>query len=268
MARQVVLGCNQAHYDDSVHHNSLVYLHFGAQNSATQVYLVINQYINLTAVEGIAESFMDGYRFCTNGTEFLTLSLAVNNDGSAVGTATGNAWGNVVTTVFNYLVAKGYGNYMEVEGGCDCESWSGPHATGSVAMTWLQGFNATNPNSLLFFNWGSADGCPPSGTCLNGWSQDDYYYISWEYSIAEAGGPQIYSTSCAEANQWQQISLWGVLHHSTGRIPFQSAQDEYDRNSGTNTATQAYNCLLFALNSDSRTSVSDLSYSVEIHNAA
>ena len=111
-------------------------------------------------------------------------------------------------------------------GGNDIESWGTP----GPAESWADGWDGTTTG--LYLNFGSADGCPSgsanNGTCNNGYTQYDYFKLSWgnPNAIVE---PQIYfypSGNDVQAQQWKQICLYG--HNTQGKtIQFQGPLTEY-----------------------------------------
>ena len=70
----------------------------------------------------------------------------------------------------------------------------------------------------LYYDYGSADGCPTSGssgTCSNGWGVDDVAYVSYKGSAVPL--PEIYYTS--NADQWTVVRRWWNAS-STGGYTF------------------------------------------------
>jgi hypothetical protein len=137
----------------------------------------------------------------------------------------GQSWARLVSDT--YMTARQshpgvqvIGAY-DVEAGSDfCGPRSGSGAVGdgpSVAKAWTTAFDATQTDftnstglPLLYANFGSADGCPPAGSCNGGWTQDDYWSLTTGPKSA-VGFPEIYAESSDE--QWQQIALSGVNNH-------------------------------------------------------
>ena len=125
----------------------------------------------------------------------------------------------------------------------------------------------------MLINHGAAGGCPQSGTtstsgtCNNGWTQEDVWWVSWG-AAPSYPQPEIYATTGANANQWQQLSLYSVLKHG-GRMSILGPLSQYGACqkmggcSGTdNTSSHAWSFLWSALNGDSRTA-QDLRMSTE-----
>jgi len=90
---------------------------------------------------------------------------------------------------------------MDAWGGSDMEaSWNSVSAT----RAWTDGYNSAD--NWRYVNYGSADGCPTSGSgsCNNGWSQGDVRYVSYGSPPAWPM-PEIYRTDGVHASQWDNI---------------------------------------------------------------
>jgi hypothetical protein len=104
--------------------------------------------------------------------------------------------------LYDYQVSKGYTSQTS-DAASDMEpSWESPSITkqlvsGDQAQGWA-----------LYYNFGSADGCPQTGsadgTCNNGWHVSDVGYVS--YGGLAVPLPEIYYT--ANANQWTVVRRW------------------------------------------------------------
>lgn len=69
----------------------------------------------------------------------------------------------------------------------------------------------------LYYDYGSADGCPSSGSsgsCANGWGVGDVAYVS--YHGAAVPLPEIYYT--ANADQWTVVRRWWNAHSNGYRF--------------------------------------------------
>jgi hypothetical protein len=107
----------------------------------------------------------------------------------------------------DYQVANGYDSQTS-DAASDMEpSWDAPLITkqlvnGDFAQGWA-----------LYFDFGSADGCPQSGSsdgpCNNGWDVSDVGYVSYHGLAFPL--PEIYYT--ANADQWTVVrKLWNANH--------------------------------------------------------
>ncbi|HJQ73423.1 MAG TPA: hypothetical protein VJ814_00955 [Gaiellaceae bacterium] len=102
----------------------------------------------------------------------------------------------------DYQLAQGYSS-QTADAAADMEpSWDGPSITrqlvdGDEAQGWA-----------LYYDFGSADGCPQSGSadgpCNNGWSVDDVGYVSFAGLALPL--PEIYYS--VNASQWAVVRRW------------------------------------------------------------
>jgi hypothetical protein len=101
----------------------------------------------------------------------------------------------------DYQTAEGYDS-QTADAASDMEpSWDGPAITkqlvnGDAAQGWA-----------LYYDYGSADGCPQSGSdgsCNDGWGVGDVGYVSFHGLALPL--PEIYYT--ANANQWGVVRRW------------------------------------------------------------
>lgn len=260
------LGCNQGKTDAAYNHNSEVVLDFGGQiGNGSGSYLIGGGTLTNSQLEAVAENFADGYWTCTGAdtSTLLYLGIGTNNSAGDVSTAGGQTWGNDVVAAQAYDVSKGYNSQVVMVGANDLESGSG-WSSASAASAWAQGFSSKDG---FYIDFGSANGCPtsqPSGvinaSCNDGWTQEDYWYLSWGNSAA-VPAPEIYNS--AMAHQWATLSLFSAKNHTDGRILMQGPWDEYDEDHSTLTATQAWDDLWNDLNANSATA-QNMPYSLEI----
>jgi hypothetical protein len=111
--------------------------------------------------------------------------------------------------LYNYQAAHGYDSQTS-DAGADMEpSWDGQLITkqlvnGNTAQGWT-----------LYYDFGSADGCPQSGSsdgaCNNGWHASDVGYVSFHGLALPL--PEIYYT--ANANQWTVVRKWWNANQGT-----------------------------------------------------
>jgi hypothetical protein len=124
----------------------------------------------------------------------------------------------------SYIMGQGYGE--GVAAGSDMQMpYSGPvQAEQLVNGAAAQGFT-------LYYDYGSADGCPTSGSgnCSNGWSQHDVGYVSFNANAVPL--PEIYEPRTTTAAQWATIGQkWGNGYYfagATGQPPSDYAQDAW-----------------------------------------
>ena len=260
-SKAYTLGCNQGHSDTTSGANSEVILAFGGQlsnNSGTEMTFGAGNISN-GAIEAVAEAFSHGYTGCHNASTVLTLGIGTNNNISVTYTG-GQPWANVVKAVNTSNASHGYEYDVIVEGANDIEPGFGG---ASAARSWAQGF-ASVPG-YRYIDFGSADGCPASGSgngsCNNGWTEDDEWYVSWGNPAADNPVPQIFYS--AMAHQWATISLYGATHKGSA-VYMAGPGDEHELDTSTLTSSQAWTDLWTDLNNNSATRQS-MSYSLEIH---
>jgi hypothetical protein len=109
--------------------------------------------------------------------------------------------------LYDYQASKGYSSQVS-DAASDMEpSWDGALITkqlvnGDQAHGWA-----------LYYDFGSADGCPQSGSedgpCNNGWHVSDAGYVSFHGLALPL--PETYYT--ANANQWAVIRKWWIAGH-------------------------------------------------------
>jgi hypothetical protein len=158
----------------------------------------------LMALEGAA----DGYHDChVRGSADIVYGNS-NYHLSGSGMSTTDAWyagyhqSERAEDLSEYQAAKGYDSET-ADAASDLEpSWDGPLITkqlvnGDQGQGWA-----------LYYDFGSADGCPQSGssdgTCNNGWHVSDVGYVSFHGLALPL--PEIYYT--ANANQWTVVRKW------------------------------------------------------------
>lgn len=266
------MGCNLGTNDKNagITYDNIVLLDFGQPYLSGGVYGTYtfgNAFASLATLESAMENYASGFWTCT-GSNLSTLRLVMgtSNYGSNVSTGHGQAFATSVNNINTWLSNQGYTKYITAAGGVDTEtSWN----TATISRAWADGYNTNHLYAL--YDYGDAGGCPQysqGGTCNNGWTQDDVYHISWGIAAGFAL-PEIYNTTGANANQWQQVSLWGVLNSANGKIVFSGSLTQADACgtgcSGTNNSpatgwTQLYN----AVNGDSRTAQSTLEWSTDM----
>jgi hypothetical protein len=158
----------------------------------------------LAALKGAA----DGYHNChvRGGADILYGNS--NYRMSASGMSSSDAWyagyqqSARSEDLSDYQAARGYDSQTS-DAASDMEpSWDGASITkqlvnGDQAQGWA-----------LYYDFGSADGCPQSGSvdgpCNNGWHVGDVGYVSFHGLALPL--PEIYYT--ANANQWTVVRKW------------------------------------------------------------
>ena len=273
------LGCNQGHADAASRQNSEVILDFGVQWSDNSKTLTKNGiYLSIATVEQMAESFVDNYYTCTGAdtTTIVKLGIGTNNSTGYESSSMGSGWAQVAVDVKNWLAANCCSSQYNVVGANDIEAAAAFSGSGSQprAINWGNGFNSHG--GAVYVNYGSADGCPPYTTppnCVNGWTQDGVWIVSWGIPAAYAL-PEIYylkplgpgDTKGGQPAQWAQISLWGKNQHSGSMIIFEGPLDEHDLDGNTLDSPAAWTDFWNALSAAGVTTT--MYYSAQIHDSA
>lgn len=245
-------GYNQGYADHAAGNvNSEVILDFGGQSydgSGTIKPKTTNVYYSWATLETIAEQFGEGYYYGTGSdyTSVLLLDVGTNNSAWHVDSAGGATFASHVKNVSNWMASNGFSSQVSVEGGNDMEPG---YDTYPPTAAWVNGW--AGAVSLYLVNYGSADGCPPYGSCNNGWTQDNVWYVSWGAPPAFAA-PEIYLQS--------QADQWGAIRYRD-YMQFRGPLDEYPLNAGTFNSSQAWTALWNASGGVGQ------SYSMEITNS-
>jgi hypothetical protein len=252
-----VMGCNQGKASDAQGQpNQMVLLNFGDPGWVTAGTWgawdsYIGGFVTNGQIENNVKQYMQGFWDCTAiaSRSHIIVAPGVTNAGSGINSssarALGTAWGVLVNHLNAWITAGGMQTQLSAAGAIDAEpGWGAP----SYALAWADGFMTSNQ---VYYDFGSADGCPPYGSCLNGWTQATRYQMAWGNRTAIAV-PQIYNNAMAQ--QWASISAWGNAHTSSGPILWAAALSQHqacidhgDPCSGTNyTAQQAWQQLTSA----------------------
>lgn len=259
------LGCNQGHADAASGQNSEVILDFGVQWSDNSKTLTTNGiYLSIAQIENMAEQFATQYYICTGAdtTTSVKLGIGTNNSTSYESSSMGSGWAQVAVDVKNWLVANCCSTQYIIVGANDIEPSASFSGTDSMprALNWANGFNSHG--GAVYVNYGSADGCPPYGSCNNNWNQNGIYQVSWGIAAAYAL-PEIYYQT--QANQWAQISVY-ARNSGLSMPTYEGPLDENDLDGNTFTSAQAWSAFWNALNSAGVTTY--MSYSAQIHRTA
>ena len=131
-------------------------------------------------VDCAVRGFIDGFWAYSASSQILTIGIGTNNSYN-VSYQGGQIWANLQTTEKAYINSRGFSVQLSINGANDIEpSWS----SASSAANWANGYSANT--TISYVDYGSADGCPSSGTnqysnglCGNSWHQSDVEYASW-----------------------------------------------------------------------------------------
>jgi hypothetical protein len=215
-----------------------------------------NTFRSVADIEAAVEGWLDGYWSC-GGIGSARLAIGTSNFRGFTQRAHGAAWAGLVTRVNDWILAPpSWGARLAARGASDLEpSWN----TAANSRAWVDGY--TSVFQYPFYNYGSADGCPPFGSCNNGWTQEDVWYVA--YGAASAWPiPEIYSP--ANAQQWYRIGQYGAVHHGSA-VHFLGTLTQRAAAGGccTNAPDQGWQQLFEALNGNPQTA-QDLPYSTDI----
>lgn len=185
----------------------------------------------------------------------LVIVAGTSNLGSGTTRSHGVAWANMVDATNAYFRKECcIASQVRAVGGTDVElNWNTPAAT----RRWVNGY--ASATSYSYYVDGAAEGCPPVGTCDNGWSNEDIYYVNW-WNPPAWPFPQIYNELGTNASQWQILSAYGVSAHGSKMVfrgtmsQYQACADQNEACSGTkNSPVEAWNQLRSAINASSST---------------
>jgi hypothetical protein len=242
------MGCNQGHASDRQGQPTQVALlnfgdpgyvngAYGAWDNGLGGFVRIGSVSQGNTIEWMVSRYMQGFWNCTvaGSRSFMNVAPGTNNHGSGpVNYAHGQAWGRMVQDLNRWITSSGFTAQLWAHAGADIEtSWSTPAA----AENWANGFNSIG--GVGYYDDGDAAGCPAngSGACNPynygnnlGWTTSDEYKVAWGIPAAFAV-PEIYGNDPSvnsdppQANEWEQISLWGASHG--GAIFFSVALSQY-----------------------------------------
>jgi hypothetical protein len=205
-----------------------------------------NAFVTNAQIAAFAEQYAYGYWKCSGAGPRLELAVGTSNYGSNVSNAGGVAFGQMVNSINSWLNAQNIAYQISIRGADDMElDWN------SVATTeaWENGYQSAT--SLYLFDYGDLAGCPPYGSCDNGWTQSSVWYKSWGLKDA-IPLPEIYYSS--QASEWYDASLYSALHEPNGKYKFEGTMTQYAAcGSCTYSPAAGYNALSNAINGDSRT---------------
>jgi hypothetical protein len=195
--------------------NRLLLLDFGAARKVTSttygaIALVSNHLFSnadiLTALQrgadGVHDCYVRGDTIVAYGNSNYHLSGAGLSQADAYNV--GYYQSQRASQLDSYQASKNY-NRQNAAIGSDMEpSWDGPAITRKIAD------GASAQGFAPLFDFGSADGCPWSGSggsCNNGWTVADVAYVSWD-APACWPLPEIYYNNVSDpvnANQWTVV---------------------------------------------------------------
>jgi hypothetical protein len=230
-------------------------------------------FVPMSEVADYVEQFAKGYYDCLGADKDSHLRIIIgtnNSTGSWVNYEAGRAFAKLVNDVSSWIINNGYSSQVDAAGGNDMEvNYNTPSAT----KAWIDGYASISTRYL--YNYGDAGGCPQYGTtsspgsCNNGWTQEDIWYISWKSPVAWPL-PEIYNTVGSQSRHWQQISIYSYFKPDFPRMliagsltQYQSCQQGRSCEGLDNKPETGWRMLLEALTGDTRTS-QNLQWSTDI----
>jgi hypothetical protein len=206
----------------------------------------------LLASEAYAQGVWNCSRELTRG--HIRIAIGTTNWGRDVTWWHGRMWAAMVNTANAWVHDHRMNSRLDFAGANDIElSWNSPWVT----RNWVRGYEslANHP----YYNYGSADACPPRGRCAGAWTLEDVWFVSWGAPHAWPL-PEIYTPNRSMAQQWYRVAVYSYLHHGvTMRIAGVMSQRGACRVTGdpcrgmNNTPDTAWRQLYRLLNRDPRT---------------
>jgi hypothetical protein len=192
--------------------DALVVLAFGrpARKNRTMGTLIFGGgFRGLTAVRRAAQSYGRAFWRCSAAAPFahLTLAVGTSNWGAQVSYAHGRAWAAMVNDANLWLQSVSAESKVEIVGADDIEpAWNTPRAS----VGWVRGYESLA--RWPYYDYGSADGCPPYGRCAGAWTMEDLWFVAWGSPNAWPL-PEIYANNGANAAQWYALSVYSYHRH-------------------------------------------------------
>jgi len=210
----------------------VVILDFGTMRlsgSTWQVSLFGSSYVSLATAGTIVYQF--GIGFYTGAgsdlTSLLYVGFGTSTSGGTVTAAAGAALAAAARSVDQQFRSLVYQQVYAV-GANDIEAWSQSSAD-TAAINWFNGY-AGYSGRPIFFNYGSADGCPSTAvptasSCNPGLTADMIWTVSWSGPAYPL--PEIYNTVGTQAKQWKYLSLYSNNTKKAGYFIFQGTMTTY-----------------------------------------
>jgi hypothetical protein len=196
-------------------------------------------FVSLYTVRQVAQNYAAGYWNCTESDtqSHLTLGIGTSNylradmQNADRARQHGQLWAQMVLEVNSWLISTGYVSQVYATGANDMELF---WATPALTRAWVDGFNAYDNDTAIYYNYGACEGCPQSyyssiGSWTGGvnysWHIEDVWYITWGIQPAWAV-PEIYLSTGANAKQWQTLSKYSKVQKGS-RIDYSGVMTQY-----------------------------------------
>jgi len=240
-------------------------------------------FVTLAQIRNLAVQFAAGYYDSSQTVLFqigpVTIAIGTSNDQGSSGLSDsdyyqqGSQWAAMVKDAWSDVQGSEIAAAItSVNAGIDIEM---DFNTPARTRAWVDGYD-DYVGRRLYYNYGTASGCWTEGTnasdngpCNDDWTQEDVWYVSYGQPSAFPL-PEIYLNDGANAKQWQQLSLYGYLHHG-GRMVIKGAMTQLGacqtvgcHPDEDNTPAQGWSQLYFWLRSDDRAWQNTLDWSTDI----
>ena len=217
-----------------------------------------NTFRSIDQIETAAQWWLEGFWDCSPAGAFVRLAVGTSNYRGSTTYGHGHAWANMIDRLNGFVNAPpSYASKETVRGAIDAElGWN----TAAATRTWATGYRDAYASPSFYWDYGDAAGCPPYGSCSNGWTSEDVFFVAWGNSPAFPL-PEIYCETCysgdahgGQSRQWYRLSLYAATEHAKPMDVLGSMTQWAAAGSCcTNTPSQGWSQLQRDLNSDSRT---------------
>ncbi|PFF83222.1 hypothetical protein CN329_26995 [Bacillus cereus] len=248
----IVLDFGWPKYNKSTKtYGTLLFTGFGAGNT----------FASTTDIASAVKSFVQGYHDKVannvNGSK-VVIAIGTNNKKGATSNHA-QAWASMVDQVNSWVKSQNYTEII-IAAASDMEmEWNSARNT----RKWVDGYKSYFLNNskplITLYNYGDAAGCPPYGSCNNGWTQNDIWYISWGSGISSPL-PEIYTTNSSQAKEWANLVKYSFTKDPNNPMiiagvmtQYQACLDQGGCSGTNNTPEQGWTQLWNELNADSQT---------------
>lgn len=234
-------------------------LDFGAQTTAPGTAPPISGgSLTDQQVQALTLAYAGGLARC--GGKNYIVALGTNNSGSALNnnpTGLGMDWAALTVSASNALTSAETAAGISIQGASDIEPGAGFDAPG-VSLTWAQSY-AANSGGHVYYNYGSADGCPlPTGNdnpqCTATWHEGDVWATAG--SVYNTSGtqislpfPEIYASG--QSSDWIAVATWGSRNDHSRHANFVGAFADQGSASSSKSPQDAWQTLYTDLNASS-----------------
>jgi hypothetical protein len=253
------LGCAEGRrLARSKQDSAIVVLTFGSpmrRHGRSGASLFRSRFASTKQIGRAAQAYGLGYVRCSGKKgPRLHVAIGTSNYGGGVTFRHGADWAGMVNGANDWARDQQIRGSVEFAGANDIElAWNGP----GPSKAWVRGYDSRA--EWPFYDFGDAADCPPRGSCIGAWTQEDLWFVAWGARSAWPL-PQIYTPSRSMAQEWYRLSLYSYEHHGM-RMTLAGALSQHAacRQSSdpcrgmNNSPPKAWHQLFALLNSDRRT---------------